>query len=424
MKLSLNKIHVVYSEREACSRNRQAFLVRFFLLTTVLLSAFSVVAWAAPKRFTVVIDAGHGGKDFGACRGDYIEKKINLGVALKLGNLIEQNLPDIKVVYTRKTDVFVELDKRAEIANRVKANLFISIHTNSTAGTTTSASGAETYILGLARSKENLEVAKRENSVILMEDNYNRRYEGFDPKSPESYILFEFMTNKYMEQSYDMASYVQNEFRRSTNQNDKGVRQAGFLVLRKSSMPSLLVEVGFVNNLKDGPYITSDSGQSDIARAIFNALRKYKREFDKKQGVVAVSVKNENSDEDYNSSSDDSRSFQPDSGSNGDNINSNRYNSSQRNSSLKVSANSKKTEAKGSKVVYKVQIITSPIKISKGSSQFKGLSPVELIHEKGQYKYTYGSSSDFNEILRILRDVRKKFKDAFIIKIDKSKKAN
>ncbi len=196
-------------------------------------------------KFVVVIDPpGHGGKDGGAVRGIYKEKDINLAVALILGDLIEENLKDVKVVYTRKKDVFIDLDKRAQIANKAKANLFISIHTNSTAAKSTTASGADTYILGLTRSAENLEVAKRENSVILLEDDYSTKYEGFDPNSTESYIIFEFMTNKYMEQSLKFATHIQKDFKNVAKRTDRGVRQAGFLVLRKSSMPSVLIELG------------------------------------------------------------------------------------------------------------------------------------------------------------------------------------
>lgn len=212
------------------------------------LAAFCCMTFAVDSKFIVVIDPGHGGRDAGAVRGSHREKDINLGVALALGQLIEKNYNDVKVVYTRKTDVFVALDRRAEIANKAKANLFISIHTNSTAARTTNAIGADTYILGLARSEENLAVAKRENSVILLEDDYTTTYEGFDPNSPESYIIFEFMSNKFMEQSLELANYIQKDFKDIAKRNDRGVRQAGFLVLRKTSMPSILIELGFINN--------------------------------------------------------------------------------------------------------------------------------------------------------------------------------
>ena len=242
-----------------------------------------VVLQAAVKDFVVVIDAGHGGKDPGA-RGKIInEKAINLSIALKLGKLIASKHSDVRIVYTRSTDKFVELDERAEIANRNKADLFISIHTNSVAKGN-QAKGTETYTLGLARTEENLAVAMRENSAILLEDNYEQKYEGFDPNSTESYIIFEFIQNKHMQQSIALASDIQTCFA-SSRREDRGVRQAGFLVLRKTSMPSVLIEVGFISNREEERYLASESGQQQLAKAISNAFDRYKREYDVRQGT-------------------------------------------------------------------------------------------------------------------------------------------
>ena len=202
------------------------------------------------KDFVVVIDAGHGGHDPGALGKFSKEKTINLNVALKLGKQIKRNCPDVKVVYTRERDVFIPLGRRADIANNAKADLFISIHTNSVAGSKT-AKGASTWTLGLAKSDANLEVAKRENSVILYESDYKTRYAGFNPNSAESYIIFEFMQDKYMSQSVHLASLVQKEFRHTCKRADRGVHQAGFLVLKASAMPSILVELGFISNPED-----------------------------------------------------------------------------------------------------------------------------------------------------------------------------
>jgi N-acetylmuramoyl-L-alanine amidase len=388
------------------------------ILFLIFLTCFAFVdLTAANKRFVVVIDPGHGGKDHGAVRGQYKEKEINLGVALKLGGYIERNFSDVEVVYTRRADVFVELDERASIANRAKANLFISIHTNSTESASTSASGAETYILGLARSKENLEVAKRENSVILLEDNYSRKYEGFDPKSPESYIIFEFMTNKYMEQSYEMASYLQHEFPKTTNQSDKGVRQAGFLVLRKTSMPSMLVELGFINNQRDAAYISSDSGQADLAQAIYNAFKKYKREFEKKQGFVVTEKDDLSQHNVKDLDSTVSSSHLPSSPT------ALKVRATERPKSS-TSKNNDKAVTNRVSIEYRVQFLTSPSLLSKNSPMLKGLSPVESYQERGLHKYTYGASADLSEIIRIQREVRKKFKDAFVVKFINGEKAN
>ena len=205
------------------------------------------------------------------------EKTINLKVALALGNLIKKNCPDVKVVYTRSNDTFVELNRRARIANKAKADLFISIHTNSTAagrkGTT--AQGTETYTLGMHRAADNLAVAKRENSVITLESDYKKKYEDFDPSSSESYIIFELIQDQYMALSVDLAKKIQKQFSTTAKRINKGVHQAGFLVLREVSMPSVLIELGFINNRKEEKYLASSSGQRQLAQSIFNAFRAY-----------------------------------------------------------------------------------------------------------------------------------------------------
>lgn len=205
------------------------------------------------------------------------EKNINLNVALKLGNLIKKNCDDVKVIYTRSRDVFIPLDRRAEIANNAKADLFISVHTNALAKNRT-AKGASTWTLGLAKSDANLEVAKRENSVILYESDYQTRYAGFNPNSAESYIIFEFMQDKYMEQSVHLASLVQKQFRHTCKRVDRGVHQAGFLVLKASAMPSILVELGFISTPEEERYLNSEAGANTMAKGIYHAFLNYKRE--------------------------------------------------------------------------------------------------------------------------------------------------
>lgn len=244
------------------------------LLFPAQLAAAPVNVPAAKKPFTLVLDAGHGGKDPGALgHGKGREKNINLAVTLAVGRLVTQNLKDVKVVYTRKTDVFVELDERAAIANRAKADLFISIHTNALPGKK-QMTGSETYTLGMHRAADNLAVAKRENSVISLEKDYQTRYEGFDPKSSESYIIFEFLQDKNMEKSVRLAQLVQQQFR-SAGRPDKGVHQAGFLVLRATSMPSCLIELGYVTTGSEERYLTSDKGVAQLADAIYKAIKKY-----------------------------------------------------------------------------------------------------------------------------------------------------
>lgn len=235
---------------------------------------FSLSQQALP--FTLVIDAGHGGKDPGAQSKTGKEKNINLAVALAFGKLVEQNCKDVKVVYTRKTDVFVELDERANIANKAKADLFISIHTNSTAAKV-GPQGTETYTLGMHRAADNLAVAKRENSVITLENDYEQKYEGFDPRSSESYIIFELMQDKNMESSVKLADLIQKQFRNSAKRIDKGVHQAGFLVLRATSMPSVLIELGYINNPSEAQYLTSTAGVNALAKSIYNAFVAYRK---------------------------------------------------------------------------------------------------------------------------------------------------
>lgn len=397
---------------------------RFLCLITCLFTFYGLAVSSEDSKFVVVIDAGHGGKDGGAVRGIYKEKEINLGVATMLGELIEQNFKDVKVVYTRKKDVFVDLNKRADIANKARANLFISIHTNSTAARSTTASGADTYILGLTRSAENLEVAKRENSVILLEDDYTTKYQGFDPNSPESYIIFEFMTNKYMEQSLKLAELIQKDFKVVAKRTDRGVRQAGFLVLRESGMPSVLIELGFINNPVEAKYLSSRLGQRAMATAIYAGFKNYKRDFDKRQGKFvtsrddrneAVNLADDNIEEQESEERIVKRKVIPTVSET-----TKAVKEADDDEPIRKIVAEKKTEPVQKKVnnelEYRVQFLVSPTKVAKNSRLLKGLSPVDYYQEGGSYKYTFGSTTDQNEIIRIQRQVRQKFKDAFVIK--------
>lgn len=433
---------------------------KILFVFTILFLVMCTTIYAADDRFVVVIDAGHGGKDGGAVRGTYKEKEINLGVALALGKLIESNMSNVKVVYTRKTDVFVDLYKRADIANKSKANLFISIHTNSTAAKVTTASGADTYILGLAKSEENLAVAKRENSVILLEDNYTKRYEGFDPNSPESNIIFEFMTDKYMEQSLQFASNVQSGFSSVARRVDRGVLQAGFLVLRESGMPSVLIELGFINNPTEAKYLVSSTGQRNMASAIFSGLQKYKKEFDKKQGrsyggssqpvkskekILVEDDREElvtnRTSQDTNKSTQTSPNNRPKYISKNTDVAELISKSSTEKKPAVKQEQTKRTEpvslgsavqAKDTKtsskvnnsaksvvpsgtIEYRVQFMTGS-KLPANSAKFKGLSPVTFYMDGATYKYTYGSATTEIEAVKLQKEARTKFKDAFIVR--------
>lgn len=425
----------------------------FTIFIRILFALIFIVPIAKGKdnKFVLVIDAGHGGKDPGA-RGSVInEKQINLSVALKLGQLIEANQSDVKIIYTRKKDVFVELDERANIANRNKADLFISIHTNAVKKGNT-VKGTETYTLGLARSDENLEVAMRENSAILLEDDYKQKYEGFDPNSSESYIIFEFMQNKHMEQSIGLASAVQKSFV-NINRENRGVRQAGFLVLRKTSMPSILIELGYISNATEERFMKTDAGQTRLATAIYNAFAKYKWEYDRKKGVLSNEGGNQPilvnaSMEDISNDSYETRTEVTNNDNYSDNNNSkidltqitapagseeyirqkhaleNTIKNSQKNNEIRTSSTTtlNRSSVSNNKTIYKVQILSSVKKLPSNSKLFKGYKNVDFFIERGVYMYTYGESNSFEEIKKLRRTVLPHFKDAFIVAFKNGKR--
>lgn len=409
--------------------DRKPLLYISLLFTLLIFLPLSMQA--AAKTFTVVIDAGHGGKDPGAKGTVVNEKEINLAVALKLGRLIEENHGDVRVIYTRKTDRFIELDERANIANRNKADLFISIHTNAVRRGS-NARGTETYTLGLARSEENLEVAMRENSAILLEDNYQQKYEGFDPNSSESYIIFEFIQNKHIEQSISLASEVQKCFT-TANRSNRGVRQAGFLVLRKTSMPSILVELGYISNREEERFMKSDNGRNKLAQALYNAFTTYKRTYDRRKGALAGQTAAPlltYTDEDNSPTASDRAGKEDNSekkAASSGRTSGNGSNSSRR-GQTSPPPTTKKTPVvnrdTGGKVIYKVQILTSDKKLASNSRLFKGYKNVSFYRDKGLYKYTYGESTSFNTIRSLRRKVARDFKDAFIVAFKDGKKVN
>jgi len=322
------------------------------------------------SAFVLVIDPGHGGKDTGAFGKKGKEKNINLAVAQLAGQYIASEHPDVKIVYTRTQDIFIGLNERTDIANKANANLFISIHSNSLANKKSRIKGAEVYIFGVTRIAENLEVAKRENSVILLEDNYEQKYEGYDPNSAESSIIFEFMVNLYAEQSLNFASMVQKELVKTAKREDRGVKQAGYLVLRKSSMPRILIELDYINNPESENYLMSATGQKNLARAISNAFTEYKKGFDNKE-----------------------------------------KNSTQEQTPV-ITAKQEKTVSSGR--TYKIQILASLKKLPDKSPELKGYKADYFVEGK-YYKYTYGESSDLNEINNLRRKIANDFKAAFVI---------
>jgi N-acetylmuramoyl-L-alanine amidase len=253
-------------------------LICFFSLVLVLMS-FNPERKSAYRVKRIVIDAGHGGRDPGAVGSFSKEKDVALAIALKLGNIINENLKDVEVIYTRKTDVFIPLYERSDIANKNDADLFISIHANAQKSGN-NAFGTETYIMGPHASERNLDIATKENSVILLEDNYEEKYEGFDPSSPESYILFSLYQNAYLKNSLRLADLIEDQFKNRVRRHSRGVKQAGLLVLWRSAMPSVLVEVGFMSNPIEEKYLNNDLNQTYLASAIFRAIRDYKQELE------------------------------------------------------------------------------------------------------------------------------------------------
>lgn len=394
---------------------RKVFKI-LFIFAGLWLFISSVSIKASGKEFVVVIDAGHGGHDPGAVGRFSKEKNINLNVALRVGKNIQNNCKDVKVVYTRKTDVFIPLDRRAEIANDAKADLFISIHTNSVAKGNT-VRGAETFTLGLARSQSNLEIAKRENSVILIEDDYKQRYAGFNPNSSESYIMFEFIQDKHMEQSVKLAKMVQKQFRNTANRIDRGVHQAGFLVLRATTMPSVLVELGYISTPDEEKYLNSDDGIETMGNSIYRAFLNYKKEHEKplNENKLDIYVKAE---EDINDTAP-----QIAAGKNADIRNNSRGNPLLANNTVKVSVQVVESVS-DNRPVFKIQFLTASNPLKKKDPRLKGLEPVDYYKEKGIYKYTYGESADYNKILRMKKSIEAKFKDSFIIAFKNGEKTD
>lgn len=326
------------------------------------------------KQFTVVLDPGHGGKDPGAVGRTGQEKTINLNVALKAGKMIEEKYPDVKVVYTRKSDKYVTLQERPTIANNANGDLFISIHTNS--ADSKAAYGAETFTLGLSKSEANFEVAKRENSVLLLEEGNKEIYQGFDPTSPDSYIMFEFMQSKYIDQSVEIAYYTQQAFT-GIKRYDRGVKQNIFWVLHQVKMPSILIELGFISNPNEEKFLTSNEGQQKMACCIFNAFEKYKHEYDKR--TINKPVIERQGDKDYVVSSEEDTD-------------------------------------KG--IRYCIQVFSSRTEIQDNHHDMqkaKKFKPVTHKFTNGWHKYYCTSTSDYKTAQKNLKEIKKLFKDAFIV---------
>lgn len=395
-------------------------MIRHFI-NIIILCIVPLCATAVNKQFTLVIDPGHGGNDAGAIGAISKEKNINLKVALAFGRLVEENCPDVKLVYTRKTDVFIPLHERANIANRNKANLFISIHTNALPKGRISR-GLETYTLGMHRAGDNFDVAKRENAVILYEKDYKEKYEGFNPNSSESYIMFEFLQDKNMANSVELAKFVQKRTCASAQRQNKGVKQAGFLVLRETSMPSCLIELGFISTPDEERFLNSDQGVKSLAFGIFQAFCEYRAKYDKSVTVpfkatqyeeFAATRKDKDSDARKARKTeeapkpvpvDDSRTRMMD--------------------GQQPDEEPQKPQPDYIAPVFKVQIVASDVQLKKSSPQLKGMADVQCYQENGMYKYTVGESENPNEILRLRKTLLDKFPQAFVIAFRDGAKMN
>ena len=358
------------------------------------------------KQFTVVLDPGHGGKDPGAVGKKGQEKNINLNVALSVGKMISEKYPDVKVIYTRKTDKYVTLQERPNIANNADGDLFISIHTN--ASESTKAYGAETFTLGLSKSQANFEVAKRENSVLLLEEGNKETYQGFDPTSPDSYIMFEFMQSKYIDQSVEIAYYIQKEFV-EIKRLDRGVRQAIFWVLHQVKMPSILVELGFITNPTEESFLISEEGQKKMATCIYSAFEKYKHEYDKRTITTPqVAQTPQEQPATQVETPETSKTTKKD---------------------KKKKENNKTTETKAETtstgITYKIQVFSSRTLIPKNNSDYRKIAnyqPISHFIENGWYKYTCGDTHTYAEAQKSLKEIQEFFKDALIVAFDGDKK--
>jgi len=331
--------------------------VLVLLLTGILISASTPNKnYTEKSKFVVVLDAGHGGKDPGNRGGGFKEKDIALSIILKIGAELEKD-KNIKVVYTRDSDVFIPLEQRGKIANDAKADLFISVHCNAH---NSQAAGTETFVLGIHRNSTNFEVAKRENSVIFLEENYEVTYDGFDPNSPESSIGMTIMQEEYLDQSILLADFVQKKFTHDLKRTDRGVKQAGFIVLHQTYMPSVLIETGFLTNKEEGPYLNSSFGQNKMADAIVDAIKDYSHSIN--LGVL-------------------------------DNL--------EKNAPVEVVTKENKIEEFKDNyegITFKVQLAASSKKLEPKSSNFKGLTPVFREKEGKLYKYYFGATSSYSQI--------------------------
>jgi N-acetylmuramoyl-L-alanine amidase len=391
---------------------------------------FALASVSAKDKFTVVIDPGHGGKDVGAVGAISNEKSINLNIALALGNLIERNLSDVKVIYTRKTDVFISLKGRAEIANRAKADLFISVHTNSVPPTKTPPQGFQVYTLGMHRAKDNLDVAMRENSVISLEKGYEKTYQGFDPNSSESYIMFEILQSANMEKSVELARLIQRSVCSKANRNDKGVHQAGFLVLRETSMPSCLIELGFITSNEEEQFLNSSRGIDLMARGIYEAFVEYKNRYDGKITIpYRPSTKNQLPIENVLGRLSNNAKTPAEQIEMPKRINVVTQPRTTQTSTVRPQRHRQERqpsldEASADIPLFKIQIFAVNKELSFDSELFKGYKNISFEVDGSLHKYMIGANEDYYEILRLKEELKQVFPEAFVVAFKNGQRVN
>ncbi len=360
--------------------------ISYILFIKHVLFISKIHAGDIDKLNVVVIDAGHGGEDPGALGKHHKEKDITLAIALKVEQFIKEQHPSVKVILTRSTDVFIPLHERANIANKNNADLFISIHAN--ANKKTEVSGMETYAMGLHTNEKNLEVAMKENAAITFEKDYSLHYEGYDPNSTESFIIFSLMQNTYLAQSLEFANRVQQFGQKITNRIDRGVKQAGFLVLWRTTMPSVLIEVGYITNPEEEKYLASLEGQTQIAKAIAHAFTDYKNFIERRSFISLEPMKNNISD-------------------------------TPKIQRIDTSAISLKTDS----IQFKIQLFSVPRRLEQNSPELikcKKKLNVEIIDElfsNNMYKYAIGNYSTYNETVAASKEIKKYYPEAFVIAV-------
>ncbi|POS02806.1 N-acetylmuramoyl-L-alanine amidase [Flavobacterium croceum DSM 17960] len=382
----LNKINFIPT---ILSNNRyfSMFLLLFFIQ----------LGYSQSAKFKVTLDAGHGDHDYGAIYGNCTEKNINLAIVLKVGKILEKQ-PNIAVTYTRKTDVFIDLVERANIANRADANLFVSIHCN--ASKNPAAFGSETFIMGLTKTASSMEVAKRENSVITLEKDYKKKYEGFDPSRPESIIGTTLVQEEYVENSIMLAGKIQEKFK-SIERKSRGIGQEPFMVLHKAYMPRVLIETGFISNETEGAYLNSDEGQDEMAEAIATAIIEYKKEYfdggdyeelERPSRILKEETKKEQAKKDSIKKEIVKKESQPN------------------------KIESKNTAELKLGIFYKVQISAGDKKMELSPSNFKGLKDISMEKDGKYYKYYYGETSEYENTKELLKKAKEKgYKSAFVV---------